>query len=92
MYYAKNRFIESQHNPQEDPIMFWFNGGPGCSSVEGLLVELGPFFIEPDGNKTLRQNKFTWNKVRCIVAVIAVKCLYYFHYLISEPLLAVTLE
>lgn len=29
-------FIGSQ-NTTSDPIVLWFNGGPGCSSLEGLF-------------------------------------------------------
>uniref|UniRef100_A0A915CR34 Carboxypeptidase n=1 Tax=Ditylenchus dipsaci TaxID=166011 RepID=A0A915CR34_9BILA len=34
---------------------------PGCSSLEGLLQELGPYFINDDG-ATLRPNPNAWNK------------------------------
>lgn len=59
----KFRFVESQASPSKDPLLFWFNGGPGCSSLGGLLQEMGPFLVNDDGH-TLRQNPYAWNKVR----------------------------
>ncbi|CAJ0961952.1 unnamed protein product, partial [Mesorhabditis belari] len=55
-------FLESQGNPTTDPLVLWLNGGPGCSSLGGLLTELGPFHPNPDG-KTLYENVYSWNKV-----------------------------
>ncbi|OAY84504.1 Serine carboxypeptidase-like 6, partial [Ananas comosus] len=34
-------FIESERNAQEDPLMLWLTGGPGCSAFSGLVYEIG---------------------------------------------------
>ncbi|XP_056885586.1 lysosomal protective protein isoform X2 [Takifugu flavidus] len=55
-------FVESQKDPGTDPVVLWLNGGPGCSSLDGLLTEHGPFLIQDDG-MTLRYNPYSWNKI-----------------------------
>lgn len=53
-------FIESLSKPSTDPILIWFNGGPGCSSMLGLLSEHGPFVFD-DGETIIKPNPYPWN-------------------------------
>ncbi|KAL4259153.1 Carboxypeptidase [Pleurotus pulmonarius] len=58
-------FFESRRNPDEDDVMMWINGGPGCSSAMGLLMELGPCSIDMENqspNGTI-YNPYSWNEV-----------------------------
>eukprot|EP01117_Protostelium_nocturnum_P012922 TRINITY_DN4783_c0_g2_i2.p1 TRINITY_DN4783_c0_g2~~TRINITY_DN4783_c0_g2_i2.p1 ORF type:complete len:471 (+),score=127.14 TRINITY_DN4783_c0_g2_i2:3-1415(+) len=59
-------FVESQNSPSSDPVVLWLNGGPGCSSLGGLLTEHGPFRPNSDG-KTLSLNPSSWNKVANVI-------------------------
>ena len=56
-------FISSEStSPSTDPVTVWLNGGPGCSSLDGLVYEHGPFRFDPtDPSKLIRFN-YTWAK------------------------------
>lgn len=40
--------IESENDPSSDPIVLWLNGGPGSSSLIGLLTENGQIQTNDD--------------------------------------------
>lgn len=45
--------------PEDADVLIWLNGGPGCSSMDGLFLENGPFRVREDG--TLDVNEHSWN-------------------------------
>jgi len=58
-------FVESMSDPENDPLSFWTNGGPGCSGLLGFFGEQGPF--RPNSDLTLSLNPYAWNKVANMV-------------------------
>ena len=50
-------FVESESEPDTDPVLLWTNGGPGASSMFGLFVELGPLMANGQSLKTAEHNK-----------------------------------
>ncbi|KAL8961943.1 MAG: hypothetical protein Q9193_001584, partial [Seirophora villosa] len=52
-------FFPSANPDASDEVTIWFNGGPGCSSLSGLLYENGPFTWQP-GTYRPTQNPYTW--------------------------------
>jgi len=53
-------FVQSQSDPVNDPVVVWFNGGPGCSSMEGFMAEHGPLHLNEDDTISLNPN--AWNQ------------------------------
>ncbi|KAF9869744.1 serine carboxypeptidase [Colletotrichum karsti] len=53
-------FFEARKAPENAPLAIWLNGGPGASSIMGLLEENGPCHINVD-SKTTRLNPWSWN-------------------------------
>lgn len=57
-----NRHIGSAHR-----TILWLNGGPGCSSLDGALMEVGPYRVNEDG--TLRVQEGGWDEWANVVFV-----------------------
>ncbi|KAL7807949.1 Alpha/Beta hydrolase protein [Trichoderma aethiopicum] len=53
-------FFEARENPSTAPLAIWLNGGPGSSSMLGLLMENGPCFVNEDSKSTML-NPWSWN-------------------------------
>ncbi|KAI0347644.1 serine carboxypeptidase [Trametopsis cervina] len=52
-------FFEARRSAEKAPLTLWLNGGPGCSSMTGLLFELGPCSIADEGKNTT-YNPYSW--------------------------------
>ncbi|KAD7477705.1 hypothetical protein E3N88_00841 [Mikania micrantha] len=61
-------FVESMRNPQEDPIIFHFPGGPGASSLVTFIYETGPLLINTD-DLTLTLNPNAWTQMANMVFI-----------------------
>ncbi|AES64109.1 1-O-acylglucose:anthocyanin acyltransferase [Medicago truncatula] len=66
-------FIESEKNPKDDPLILWLTGGPGCSALSGLMLEIGPLeFKKEEYNGSLPNlilKPHSWTKVSSIIFV-----------------------
>ncbi|KAL1296148.1 serine carboxypeptidase-like 18 isoform X1 [Arachis hypogaea] len=70
-------FVESERNPEEDPLLLWLTGGPGCSGFSGLVFEVGPLMFDYAKSRgsgtlpTLKLNPFSWTKVASMIFIDA---------------------
>ncbi|KAH9963269.1 Alpha/Beta hydrolase protein [Russula dissimulans] len=51
-----------------DDLIFWTNGGPGCSSLEGSFQENGPFTWQP-GQALPTRNEWSWTNLSSMLYV-----------------------
>jgi hypothetical protein len=70
--------IMSASDKSKDPLVLWYNGGPGASSLFGLLQEFGPLLLSADsydaaylrtGIPTPRPNRFAWTDRHSVCAI-----------------------
>ncbi|XP_022857554.1 serine carboxypeptidase-like 18 [Olea europaea var. sylvestris] len=66
-------FVESEDNPNVDPLLFWITGGPGCSGLSSLVYEIGPLAFDIadfDGSlPSILRNPYSWTKVANIIFI-----------------------
>ncbi|KAH6879908.1 Alpha/Beta hydrolase protein [Thelonectria olida] len=53
-------YHEARYNPKDAPLLVWFQGGPGVSSLHGMLYENGPCLAD-DKNGT-QSNQYSWTE------------------------------
>ncbi|GAX12802.1 carboxypeptidase D [Fistulifera solaris] len=55
----------SEKPDAEIPLLIWLNGGPACSSMDGLFLENGPFrFVVQDGEYQLQpDDQYSWHRL-----------------------------
>lgn len=56
--------FEPSSGAQSDdtPLILWLNGGPGCSSMDGLWLENGPLRLKVKGDSwTIDINEYSWH-------------------------------
>lgn len=59
-------FFPSENELASNEIVIWLNGGPGCSSMDGLFQENGPFLWQ-SGTYAPQPNPFAWTNLTNMV-------------------------
>mmetsp|Transcript_1622 Transcript_1622/g.2622 ORF Transcript_1622/g.2622 Transcript_1622/m.2622 type:complete len:438 (+) Transcript_1622:1650-2963(+) len=61
LFYWLFEKLDSDISQDKTPLIFWLQGGPGCSGETGMLWErISPIYI--DDNSQPQRNNFTWAK------------------------------
>ncbi|KAK4104548.1 alpha/beta-hydrolase [Parathielavia hyrcaniae] len=59
--------FQNKHIANKQRTVIWLNGGPGCSSEDGALMEIGPYRLKDD--HTLTYNEGAWNEFANVLFV-----------------------
>ncbi|KAI0375946.1 alpha/beta-hydrolase [Pilatotrama ljubarskyi] len=59
--------VKARRTADKERIIFWLNGGPGCSSFDGLMMEIGPW--RTDGKGGLRTVEGGWEEYSTVVFI-----------------------
>ncbi|CAH1427386.1 unnamed protein product [Lactuca virosa] len=64
-------FVESEGNPEEDPLIVWLAGGPGCATLRSFFFQIGPMQIQYDNYMdnvpALQLHPNSWTKVANVI-------------------------
>lgn len=55
-------FFPANNPDADDSVTIWLNGGPGCSSLSGMLTENGPFLWQA-GTLAPTPNSYSWSNL-----------------------------
>ena len=62
--------VHSERSFEDDPVILWLTGGPGCSSMDALIYENGPYTFQAKGDEVmLKENPYSWSKVATMIYV-----------------------
>lgn len=59
--------VKNRHIANRQRTVLWFNGGPGCSSMDGALMEVGPYRVQKDGKLQLQDG--SWDEFANVVFI-----------------------
>ena len=60
--------VYSESNWKTDPLIIWFNGGPGCSSMLAFMQEDGPCEM-PSGEYNWTKSDYSWNREASVLYI-----------------------
>ncbi|KAF5745198.1 hypothetical protein HS088_TW07G00780 [Tripterygium wilfordii] len=68
IYYTYYEAQSSTSSLSQTPLLIWLQGGPGCSSMTGNFLELGPWLVTSSYSQnveriTLKANPGAWNRI-----------------------------
>ncbi|CAJ0634832.1 302_t:CDS:10 [Entrophospora sp. SA101] len=59
--------FHNKHIADKSRLIIWLNGGPGCSSMDGVFLENGPWRMNSD--QTLNSTSSSWNEYANVLYV-----------------------
>lgn len=50
------------NDPTQDQVVLWLQGGPGVSSLLGMMTEVGPYVFVGNNKELQKNTEYAWNK------------------------------